>query len=55
MVNDRWGGKTDNLHVDVGFDDSGVCLHSRQIRFGAKQVDWAILKGDAEDIAGEDV
>ncbi len=55
MVNDRWVGKTDDLHVDFHYDDCGVCLCSRQIKFRAKQVDWAILKGDAKDIMQEDV
>jgi hypothetical protein len=55
MINDRWGGETDDLYVNFGFDDRGVCLHSRQIEFGAKQVNWAILKGDTEDITREDV
>jgi hypothetical protein len=55
MINDRWGGETDDLHVNFGFDDRRVCLCSQQIKFGAKQVDWANLKGDAKDIMQEDI
>ena len=53
VIQDCWGGQLDNFCADLSFDGRRICLHTCEIKIGAKQVNGTILEGDAKDVAIE--
>ncbi len=51
VIQDGRSGQTDDFQADGGLYCRGVHLCAREIEVRAKQVDWAILEGDPEDVA----
>ncbi len=51
MIQDGGSGQTDDFWADCGLYCCGVHLCACEIEVRAKQVDWAILEGDPEDVA----